>query len=48
MRMEKLTTTLQTTLGEAQSLAVTAGHSNLTPAHLFMAWLSDAQAGMTS
>lgn len=48
MRMEKLTTTLQTTLGEAQSLAVTAQHTELKPAHLFAAWLSDSQAGVTS
>ena len=48
MRMEKLTTTLQTAIGEAQSLAVTSQHTELKPAHLFAAWLNDTQAGVSS
>lgn len=48
MRMEKLTTTLQTLIGEAQSLAVTSQHAELSPVHLFAAWLNDPQSGVGS
>lgn len=48
MRMEKLTTTLQSTLGEAQSLALAAKHAELKPQHLMQAWLNDPRAGMAS
>ena len=46
MRMEKLTTTLQTTLGDAQSLALTAKNAELKPQHLVQAWLNDPKAGI--
>ena len=48
MRMEKLTTTLQTAIGDAQSLAVASQHTELKPAHLFAAWLEAFNLGATA
>lgn len=48
MRLDKLTTTLQTTLGEAQSRALSAKHSELRPEHILATWLDDSTSGIAA
>ena len=43
MRPDKLTTSLQTALGDAQSMAIGAQHTEITPPHVILALLNQQQ-----
>ena len=48
MRFDKLTTKFQQALSDAQSLALTQGHSCIEPQHLLLSMLSDPEGSMAA